>query len=755
MSAAWDGRVKRKGVLAGAAGAALWVLGAGPLHAQDLQDRPAELPAPAPTDTTLPADQVDFTAATLEYDMNAEVVTATGEVRMFRDGNRLRADSVVWNRKTGQVTATGNIAIVNPQGDVAYGDRIDLTDSLKDGVVDNMLVVLDEGGRLAANRGTRKDGFVTLEDAAYTACPVTDPDGCPKEPTWKITAVRVVYDPNRKRVKYTGSRLRMFGLSLPLPSFSHSVGGDGSYGLLSPDLRYDRSNGLSVAVPYYFNLAPNRSLTLTPRVFTGSLPLLSAEYSQLTGNGAFRVAGHGTYSRRSDDYVTGIGPTSTETSFRGYFDASGRFQLDPNWSVSGSFRIVSDRTFLRRYLQTFDDRLRNTVAVERIDANSYLGIRGWATQNLRLLGRREPQPIALPEIDFRRRLGGGVAGATLTLQANTLALSRREGQDTQRAFAAAQWDLRRLTPWGQEVTLTALGRADIYRTDETLLTAVAGYRGLEGWQNRAMGAIAVDIRWPLAGDFAGGTQRLTPRIQLVGAPRTRNFAIPNEDSRAIDLDTSNLFALNRFPGYDRFEDASRLTYGLEWSLSVPGLRIDTTVGQSYRFDRRLGLFPVGTGLTGRFSDIVGRTEVRFRNFASLVHRYRLDKTSFAVRRNEIDATLGSERTYLLLGYLRLDRDIVTTLEDLQDREEARAGGRLQISRYWSMFGTISIDLTDREEDPLSLTDGFDPVRHRLGVAYEDDCLRLGLTWRRDYERQGDARSGNGFLLSLSFKNLGR
>ena len=50
---------------------------------------------------------------------------------------------------------------------------------------------------------------------------------------------------------------------------------------------------------------------------------------------------------------------------------------------------------------------------------------------------------------------------------------------------------------------------------------------------------------------------------------------------------------------------------------------------------------------------------------------------------------------------------------------------------------------------------FDPVRHRLGVEYEDDCLRLGLTWRRDYQTTGDVRAGNSFLLTLAFKNLGR
>jgi hypothetical protein len=126
-----------------------------PASAQDLQDRPTAPPpaseAPLPTDP----DQVQFSSTTLEYDQDTDTVTATGDVRMYRQGDKLRADTVVWNRKTGQVVANGNIAVTNPQGDVAYGDKIELTDSLKDGVVDNMLVVLQQGGRLAAVKGQR------------------------------------------------------------------------------------------------------------------------------------------------------------------------------------------------------------------------------------------------------------------------------------------------------------------------------------------------------------------------------------------------------------------------------------------------------------------------------------------------------------------------------------------------------------------------------------------------------------------------
>ena len=52
--------------------------------------------------------------------------------------------------------------------------------------------------------------------------------------------------------------------------------------------------------------------------------------------------------------------------------------------------------------------------------------------------------------------------------------------------------------------------------------------------------------------------------------------------------------------------------------------------------------------------------MRYRDFVKFTHRYRVDKDNFAVRRNEVDATIGSDATYLELGYLRLNRDIELT-----------------------------------------------------------------------------------------------
>jgi LPS-assembly protein len=711
-------------------------------------------PPSPPAVPVAPDEIIEFSADQVTYDTDADLVTASGAVRMSREGNYLAADQVVWDRKSGQVRALGNVVVLTPQGDKLLGDNVVLTDTLRDGTVQNLLVVLESGGRIAASRGTRTGEVITLENAIYSPCPVTSASGCPRRPSWSITAAQVVNDPAHSRVSFRGGRLQLFGINLPLlPIFSVNTSSGGSTGWLVPDFSISTKKGLEIAVPYHWQIASNRDLTLTPHLYTGVWPAIEAKYRQLDTIGAFQIGGFLTYGT-----VESADPTATvesnEKDLRAYFEANGKWQLDPLWSITTSLRAASDKTVTRRYDITRDDRLRNVVNAERISPNSYVTIAGWAFQGLRPEDEQKQIPIALPAIDARFRLHDPVLGGKIELQANSLAITRIEGQDTQRAFASARWDLRRLTPWGQELTLTGYGRGDVYHTEDSASTTVPVYRGTDGWHSRLIGALAADVKWPLVGSVFGGFQRLVPRVQLVLTPATPNFDIPNEDARAIDLEDSNLFALNRFPGYDRWEDASRVTYGFDWSFERPKLSINTTIGQSYRIARRT-IFPEGTGLTDRWSDFVGRTRIRYGRFIDLTHRFRVDKDNFAVRRNELDLTVGSEQTYVQVGYLRLDRNIDPTIEDLRDKEELRLAGRILFARYWSIFGATVLDLTDAAEDPLTDADGFTPVRHRLGIAYEDECLELGLTWRRDYERIGTFRKGSTFALRLSLKGLGR
>lgn len=715
----------------------------------------AQEPVPAqdaPSDSQ--ADrEIAFEANEVGYDSDNEVVTASGDVILRSQGQSVRADAVSWNRTSGQIVATGNIRLVDEDGNQLFTDRIELTDELKAGAMENLLLAFREGGRLAARQGSRThDGDILLDHAAYSGCSVVDAEGCTKSPSWRLTANRVIYDADAKQIRFYGAFLELFGQRvLPLPGLALRSDGSATSGFLIPNVGLTASNGIEISESYYWRIADNKDLTLSGYFYTEEVPMVSAQYRELTDKGAYQITGYLTYGTR---IPLGASVPTQEEDFRGYLFANGRFQLNPNWSLTGSARVASDRTFLRRYDISRDDRLRSTVNLERIDDDSYFSIAGWVTQAVLVPQAQGLVPVALPAIDYRRRLSTPVLGGTIDLQANSLAITRTRGQDTQRAFARAEWNLRRVTPLGQEVTFTALMRGDIYHSGDNLTTVTQSYRGEAGWQTRGAAIAAVDVKWPFVGSILGGTQVLTPRLQFVASPEIRNLAIPNEDARAIDLEDSNLFALNRFPGYDRIEDGARVTYGVDWRVDFPNWRVSSNIGQSYRLTDKPTLFPNGTGLTEQFSDWVGRTEVRYKDVLKFTHRYRVDKDNFAVRRNEIDATLGSDRTYIEVGYLRLNRDIDFDFEDLQDREELRAAGRVAFAKYWSVFGSAVVNLTNRDEDPSLTSDGFEPLRTRLGVAYEDDCLEFGFTWRRDYLALADINRGNSFRIYFSLKNLG-
>src|SRR5215210_4097354 len=102
--------------------------------------QPTAAPLPAEPDLSAAPDSgpvVNFSADRVSYDTDSELVTASGTVRMAREGNYLAADQVTWNRQTGEVRAEGNVVVVNPEGDKLVGDSVLLTDSLRDGSIAN------------------------------------------------------------------------------------------------------------------------------------------------------------------------------------------------------------------------------------------------------------------------------------------------------------------------------------------------------------------------------------------------------------------------------------------------------------------------------------------------------------------------------------------------------------------------------------------------------------------------------------------
>ena len=193
--------------------------------------------------------EIAFESDIIEYGADSQQVTASGNV-VLRSGDRsLRADSVTWNQQTGVITASGRVRFVDENGNQLFSERIELTDEFEAGAMENLLLALRQGGRLAANRGMREsDGTVSLEEAAYSGCSVVTPAGCPRDPSWRITAERVVYNPDNRRIEFSGAFLELFGARiLPLPGLTIRTDGGAGAGFLVPDLRFSESTGVEGA----------------------------------------------------------------------------------------------------------------------------------------------------------------------------------------------------------------------------------------------------------------------------------------------------------------------------------------------------------------------------------------------------------------------------------------------------------------------------------------------------------------------------
>src|ERR1019366_8708338 len=93
-----------------------------------------------------------------------------------------------YDRNTDVAAASGNVVLLEPDGQTVFSDYAELTAGMKDGILKGMRALLAENGRLVANGGRRTDAHLNeLSRAVYTTCNL-----CAKDPTraplWQIRA---------------------------------------------------------------------------------------------------------------------------------------------------------------------------------------------------------------------------------------------------------------------------------------------------------------------------------------------------------------------------------------------------------------------------------------------------------------------------------------------------------------------------------------------------------------------------------------
>ena len=74
---------------------------------------------------------VEFSSDNLEVDENKNIMTATGNVIIISKNISVKADKVIYDKKTDKAIATGNVIIEGDDGSIYKSEKVILTDEFK------------------------------------------------------------------------------------------------------------------------------------------------------------------------------------------------------------------------------------------------------------------------------------------------------------------------------------------------------------------------------------------------------------------------------------------------------------------------------------------------------------------------------------------------------------------------------------------------------------------------------------------------
>ena len=692
-----------------------------------------------------PAEEVvDLVADQVTYDEPNSTVTASGDVELMQAGRLLKADEITYNLSTERVEANGNVMLTEVSGDIYYADSVLLKDKMKDGFVEGVKGVLTDGSRFTG-KSAEKIGETKLKmnRATYTAC-----DACPDNPNgrlpWQLKARNVTHHKDEARISYEDATFEALGVPIAYtPYFSHPDGSvDRKSGFLTPNIGLDSQQGASYEQEYYYSIAPDKDATIGVSLFSDEVPLLQTEYRQRFKNAGIRLRGGATYSERTgrvnDEDV------AFDRDERGHLFIDGLWNINDKWRAGTELQFVSDDQYLRQYDISDNDILESNAYIERLEGRNYANARIVNFNDLRVSERRDDQPSVLPEI-YAEFTGqpNETLGGRWKARASYLGL-RRSGdeQDVDRLSGGLEWQRRHVADIGLVNTLDVLTRADAYRVNDRD-SSVGGESNSTSL--RGFASAHLESSYPLSKTFEGNEVIIEPVAALtIGSNLNDDDDIPNEDSQDVFLDVTNILNANRFPGYDRIEDNSAVTYGVRSGLyRHNGHRGEIFLGQSYRFNESDNPFPEGSGLSDQKSDFVGSVALHAGNKLQLNYGMQLASDNLSSKRHEIEGTGRFGKVDVNARYFYADALAGTDLDE--SREQLGLSGRYRVNDRWSLLSGFQYDLA-KETEGLRFA--------RYGLDYEGQCVNFLISGQRSLTRDSSGDSGTEITVRLGLKNLG-
>jgi LPS-assembly protein len=752
---------------------ALGIAGSTPASAQGFTYNP--IPVRPKPPKTASDGQMLVQAIEVDYDYNNSRVSAVGNVQMFYNGTSVEADKVIYDQKTKRLHAEGNIRMTDADGKITYANIMDLSDDYRDGFVDSLRVDTADQTRMAATRADRSSGnYTVFQNGVYTACAPCKDDP-KKPPLWQVKGARIIHDQLEKMLYFENAQLEFFGVPLAyMPYFSTpDPTVKRKSGFLMPTPNESTNIGYSVDVPYYWAIAPDYDMTIDPRYTTQQGLLAQVEFRQRLMDGSYQIRAYG-IDQQDPGAFAGL---PGDRQFRGGVETLGQFALNDKWVWGWDGTLLSDYYFMSDYrLGLYKDPLGAFLNLPT-EAISQLYLTGVGNRSyfdartiyyLSFSGLQNQVPVVAPVIDYSNVINHSVLGGELSYKGNFTSLTRETAAfDPVNAIALANGTCttpntadsaaKNITPancllrgmpgtytratgevdwrrsftdsWGEIWTPFASLRADAIDTSIANQPGVSNFLPTgEGQALRVMPTVGLEYRYPFINVQPWGTTTVEPIAQVIIRPN-ESYAgkLPNEDAQSMTFDTSNLFSVDKFSGYDRVEGGGRANAGVQSTTQFDhGGTVTAVFGQSYQLFG-LNSFAVhdadntgiDSGLDKPVSDYVASVAYSPNRTYTFSVRGRFDEATGSAERFEAEARANYDRWSLSVLYG--DYAPQADIGYLTRREGILTSASVKLAANWVVTGSARWDLVANQIN-----------QYVIGFGYVDDCFVLAANYVTSY-----------------------
>lgn len=408
-----------------------------------------------------------------------------------------------------------------------------------------------------------------FEQARYTTC-------APGVDDWYITADELKLNNYSETGSAKNAHLEVKGVPvLYTPWLNFSYNDQRKSGLLAPTYGTTSNSGVEVAVPYYWNISPNKDATITSRVLSRRGLQLQGEFRYLEDN----FFGIDNLEYLPDDNQNGKN--------RYYANLQHQHQFEQGWSAGYSVEKVSDD----QYFADLSTLITNTSRVNlpqqfNLDYSDETWRFNALAQQFQTLDQTSYPYQRLPQLSligekFYGKVYGQMYSELVSFDQNQHAPIAATGI---RATLYPSVSLPMSQAYGYLTPKLGLHHTS-YSLDNDPNNHDSYHRTLP--ITSLDGGLFFDRDFKIA-DRAY-TQTIEPRLFYLYIPNVNQADMPVFDTSQSDLNFSSLFAENQFNGNDRINNANQLSLSLTARLIETDSgtqRLSATVGQRYYFNEQ-------------------------------------------------------------------------------------------------------------------------------------------------------------------------